>query len=476
MIEETHPNDDSYIVRVKAVVMVRDDSGWLAQDGGALSRVGVCRILSSDLGLAPLGQSYFLIHGERLLDKQVILECAVRKDLKYHKATPTFHHWKVEERKCGLTFQSPADARAFERGVRKAIEDMTEGSTTSSSTLQNEAELGDDDVFTNATDSSSNSSSQKLESCMQPLDTSPLCDSSHPQNNPIPDRHNLHQPYRPSDHYFLDLSQPRLPRQVTFQEEEEIVRINPLERSWELPLESSSHCKPRRDHQQHLGLTDYDDYRHTTRDIFIHPPDDSESYVHFTKSDPHKHEYNYPLAPAPLLHPSDAKPALRHSSRSCHHRSGGQDFGGGVVCSQPRPLLSVITNGEDKKSDEGGAGERLQCQYCEETFHQGNNRRGHCQDAPDPVKVCVRRVSCLWLADTMLYHCMSDPEGEYSDPCSCEVGSERGAGGRLVTRWAALLALSLLAPCLCLYPPLHACHRVGVACGCCGGRHNATKT
>ncbi|KAM9561846.1 sprouty-related, EVH1 domain-containing protein 2-like [Salvelinus alpinus] len=155
MIEETHPNDDSYIVCVKAVVMVRDDSsgGWLAQDGGALSRVGVCRVLPPELGLGlvPPDRSHFLIHGERLRDKQVILECALRKNLVYTKATPTFHHWMVEDRRCGLTFQRPADARAFDRGVRKAMEDMREGSTTSSSTLQNEAELGDDDVFTVST-------------------------------------------------------------------------------------------------------------------------------------------------------------------------------------------------------------------------------------------------------------------------------------------------------------------------------------
>ncbi|TNN27840.1 Sprouty-related, EVH1 domain-containing protein 2 [Liparis tanakae] len=143
---------DSYIVRVKAVVMTRDDSsgGWLAQDG-CLSRVGVCRLLASEL----LGRNTFLIHGERLKDKQVILECYLKKDLVYTKATPTFHHWKVDNRRCGLTFQSPADARAFDRGVRKALEDLTEGSTTSSSTLQNEAELGDDDVFTVRNSSSS---------------------------------------------------------------------------------------------------------------------------------------------------------------------------------------------------------------------------------------------------------------------------------------------------------------------------------
>uniref|UniRef100_A0A8B9XBR3 Sprouty related EVH1 domain containing 2 n=1 Tax=Bos mutus grunniens TaxID=30521 RepID=A0A8B9XBR3_BOSMU len=145
---ETHSprESDSYIVRVKAVVMTRDDSsgGWFPQEGGGISRVGVCKVMHPEGN----GRSGFLIHGERQKDKLVVLECYVRKDLVYTKANPTFHHWKVDNRKFGLTFQSPADARAFDRGVRKAIEDLIEGSTTSSSTIHNEAELGDDDVFT----------------------------------------------------------------------------------------------------------------------------------------------------------------------------------------------------------------------------------------------------------------------------------------------------------------------------------------
>lgn len=50
------------------MVMTRDDSsgGWLAQDG-CLSRVGVCRLLPREL----LGRNAFLIHGERLKDRQV---------------------------------------------------------------------------------------------------------------------------------------------------------------------------------------------------------------------------------------------------------------------------------------------------------------------------------------------------------------------------------------------------------------------
>lgn len=40
---------------------------------------------------------------------------------------PTFHHWKTGEKKFGLTFQTAADARAFDKGVRTAIEELLQG-------------------------------------------------------------------------------------------------------------------------------------------------------------------------------------------------------------------------------------------------------------------------------------------------------------------------------------------------------------
>ncbi|XP_062295285.1 sprouty-related, EVH1 domain-containing protein 2-like [Scomber scombrus] len=419
MNEDTRPDDDSYIVRVKAVVMTRDDSsgGWLAQDG-CLSRVGVCRLLPNEL----LGRNTFLIHGERLKDRQVILECFLKKDLVYTKATPTFHHWKVDNRKCGLTFQSPADARAFDRGVRKALEDLTEGSTTSSSTLQNEAELGDDDVFTTATDSSSNSS-QKREPAMHTLAPLNFCE---------PRRHHcilghFYEQHRPSDHYFLDQVH-MFPHHVSFQvEEEEIVRINPRERTW---------------------LTGYEDYRHanTTRDKLTQQ-DNPDAYVHFNKSEPPKQDYTYPYPlSCEVQRACDGKPG-------CGHRA--------VVTVQPRALQP---KGKRRKDD----GERSRCVYCQDMFNHDDNGRGRCQEAPDPIQTCIRRVSFMWCADSLLYHCMSDTEGDYSDPCSCDTSDER-----FCLRWTALVGLSLLAPCMCCYGPLRACYRCGVACHCCGGKHKA---
>nr|XP_019969209.1 PREDICTED: sprouty-related, EVH1 domain-containing protein 2-like [Paralichthys olivaceus] len=312
----------------------------------------------------------------------------------------------------------------------------------------------------NTTDSSSNSS-QKLESSLHPLESSPL-----PQRHKcvMGHRHDLHDPYRLSDHYFLDQPLSRLPRHVTFQEDDEIVRINPRERSWERTTERLHGRQSDRP-----WLRGYEDYRHATvRDKFIQM-DDSESYVHFAKTESQKHDYTYPLAPA--LSPSDSDPALGPLTNKGHGGSYRHGFSS-VVSTQPRsflPSLSPSNGGKGRKED---GMERAQCEHCGEGFYMSDNRRGRCQDAPDPVRGCIRRVSCMWLADTMLYHCMSDPEGDYSDPCSCD-GGEGGGGGRFGTRWLALLGLSLVAPCLCLYPPLHACHRAGLTCGCCGGRHKA---
>lgn len=41
--------------------------------------------------------------------------------------TPTFHHWRVGGSRFGLTFQSPADASAFRRGVRGALQALAAG-------------------------------------------------------------------------------------------------------------------------------------------------------------------------------------------------------------------------------------------------------------------------------------------------------------------------------------------------------------
>ncbi|NXK90976.1 SPRE2 protein, partial [Formicarius rufipectus] len=392
---------DSYIVRVKAVVMTRDDSsgGWLPQEGGGLSRVGVCKVTYPEGN----GRSGFLIHGERQKDKLVVLECFVKKDLVYTKANPTFHHWKVDNRKFGLTFQSPADARAFDRGVRKAIEDLIEGSVEVDTSSLGRVGKG----F---------GSGSWEEGWTKWLNT----DSSRSKETVIASsKVSLFIFSVSSSPSLLPQSVPRSYRHVNFpDDDEEIVRINPREKIW---------------------MTGYEDYRHAPARGKNFDPDDMDSYVRFAKSEASKHEYTYPYVDS-----SDF--------------DLGEDIKGAVIKTQP------VKFKPRRKED----GERSRCVYCRDMFNHEENKRGQCQDAPDRVKTCIHRVSCMWCADTMLYHCMSDPEGDYTDPCSCDTSDEM-----FCLRWMALIALSFIAPCMCCYLPLRACYHCGVMCRCCGGKHKA---
>lgn len=201
------------------------------------------------------------------------------------------------------------------------------------------------------------------------------------------------------------------------EEEEELVRINPRERAW---------------------LTGYEDYRHaTTAAHKLLRPEPTDAYVSFAKSEVPKHDYTYPYP---------------HRLSEDNGKSG---ISGGVVACQPRGPW---------RTEE----ECVRCVYCRDVFSPAQNWRGQCREAPDPVVALIRRVSFMWCADSLLYHCMADAEGEYSEPCSCDPSD-----GRLVLRWLALFGLSLIAPCMCCYAPLRACHRCAVACHCCGARHKA---
>lgn len=51
----------------------------------------------------------------------------MQRGLVYNKVNPIFHHWRVEDRKFGLTFQSPADAIAFEKGLQAVIDKLDRG-------------------------------------------------------------------------------------------------------------------------------------------------------------------------------------------------------------------------------------------------------------------------------------------------------------------------------------------------------------
>uniref|UniRef100_A0A672NLG1 Sprouty related EVH1 domain containing 1 n=1 Tax=Sinocyclocheilus grahami TaxID=75366 RepID=A0A672NLG1_SINGR len=399
------PHDHSY-ARVRAVVMGRDDSsgGWLPLGSGGPSCVTVHKVSRTEADGS--SGADFLIHGERLRDKTVLLDCVIRRDLVYNKVNPIFHHWRIGSMKLGLTFQSPADARAFDRGIRRALEDITQGER-----LHSESELN-----------------QQMFECVCTMSVGTpvrdvFCSHGVVSTEPFRSSYVRAQPFDKA----LTASQRFLPPQVSFNtrrhvsfhmDDEEIVRIN-----------------PRKD----VLIRGYEDYRHPVlwkQDPEREEPDASAA---FSKLDGKKCEYLYGEGPE-------------------------QHIGGKDSVKTQQPVLGKCKASRRRRED----GERSRCIYCREMFNHEDNRRGQCPDAPDPIKQCIYKVSCMLCAESMLYHCMSDSEGDFSDPCSCDISEEH-----FCVRWLALLGLSLLAPCMCCYPPLRACHRCGEACRCCGGKHKA---
>ncbi|XP_055597771.1 sprouty-related, EVH1 domain-containing protein 1-like isoform X2 [Uranotaenia lowii] len=119
----TEAYEDDFLVRVRAQVMARDESteGWLPLQGGGLANVSIRKRAR----LPPDGGGHeYIIYGQRISDQTVILSCVINRDLQYFKVMPTFHHWRAGKQRNGLTFQTAADARAFDKGIIRAYDDL----------------------------------------------------------------------------------------------------------------------------------------------------------------------------------------------------------------------------------------------------------------------------------------------------------------------------------------------------------------
>ncbi|XP_062454177.1 sprouty-related, EVH1 domain-containing protein 3 [Rhea pennata] len=411
------------MLRVRAVVMTRDDSsgGWVPMGGGGLSHVTVTKARRPEDGAR---RRQYLICGERLRDQTTILECAVKRDLVYNKVNPIFHHWKVGESKFGLTFQSPADAAAFERGVQGALEALAAGSPSSSSSSSSSAgDAGDAAVPSRA-------------SAPEPTSASPPASPCPPPASPRASPH-----ASPRAHIARPAARPEmLPTLVTIVTSESSASsygrtpateafgfgtapgAGTLPAVQALPLQETEEPETLTPCKEPWASRGYEDYRRAGaagRGGATTTATSSAACVRFEKA---------------AKAPGDAK-----SSPSCRIHGAAE----------------AATS---------------RCVYCRDVFSREENGRGQCRDAPDPAGRCVRRLSCLWCAESLLYHCMSDAEGDFSAPCSCDRGHPH-----CCARWLALAALALLVPCLCCYLPLRACHWCGGHCGCCGGRHKAVR-
>ncbi|XP_060568088.1 sprouty-related, EVH1 domain-containing protein 2-like isoform X2 [Ruditapes philippinarum] len=431
---ETLNKDDETLVRVQAQVMTRDDSsgGWVPMGGGGLSYVGlVRRVRPAEDSTC---KNEYLILGQRIADNSVVLKCDIKKDICYTKPNPKFHHWHIEDKRFGLTFERYNDAKAFDKGIRKAVADLTDGYEDGKiDEVFEELEL----PISRTGSSSQSTTSTTTSSPQSPTSYVPsvpdmMYNNSHNKHLHrvlyFPSQHNSHHkhtsPQSDKSTSSKDSSESQGDIWVKADEPTSISG-----KSDQGLLDSMS--------SDNVELKEY-------------------SYVIFAKSQPH--EYSYPN-----LEPVQKPPSKREAICSKKHAQ---------ITVQPKPPLPMKTSKKKDKHKTSQTGRLLtkaRCKHCHETFSHEDNHRGSCEEAPDNVEKCIEIVTCVWCAKGLIYHCMSDADGEYGHPCICDPSDESNC-----KKWTVLSVLSLFVPCLWCYWPLKACHMCGVSCGCCGGRHKAS--
>jgi len=171
------------------------------------------------------------------------------------------------------------------------------------------------------------------------------------------------------------------------------------------------------------------------------------------------HDYEYPV-----LLPSGSGRSARDSSSlppTIQHVSLPRRKSNKLKKSQRRSAAACST--------------RARCVYCQELFFVSENRCGTCPDAPDDCAACIEHATCLCAARALLYHCVTDDDGNYGTVCGAGESSPSGTASerRRRRKWVLLALLSIMLPCLWCYPALTACHRCAVRRGHCGARHKA---
>ncbi|XP_030244264.1 sprouty-related, EVH1 domain-containing protein 1 isoform X1 [Drosophila navojoa] len=422
-----------FLVTVRAQVMTRDESteGWLPLAGGGLANVSIRKRAR----LSPLASGHdYIIYGQRISDQSVILSCVINRDLKYYKVMPTFHHWRAGKQRNGLTFQTAADARAFDKGVLRAYNELIDGLAKSNPTiicppLTKYDSVGEDDVFMTLDLPVESESLQKIHSSPE---------GSEKSHKSVSERH--------KDSYSNNSDSEKLPAAT--------IHYISTDKTSTAPGSGSGNIG-------NIG---------GSTDGPPPPPPPagqiapSENYSYVTLTAVH-HDYNYPVVDQPVgaqvlnaRRESISALKKRNALEAAQAMAAAQtSAAGGANKPLHKPNVSDILKKET----------RLRCRYCHELYSEDFNRRGACEYAPDPFRSGYECISGMGCARCMIYHCMSDAEGETAQhPCDCSV-SEAGC----TKRWLGLALLSLFVPCLWCYPPLRACHWMGIQCGLCGARH-----
>jgi len=492
------PDQDVFLVRVRAQVMMRDDStgGWVPLGGGGLSTVAVRkRHLVDNTNCGGVCQYEYLIVGRRISDDHDVLSCTIKRDFQYNRVMPTFHHWKTGNKKFGLTFQTAADARTFDKGITNAIEDLLDGDpegVTECTPLQINMDVGEGEVF------------MMLDLPLERESSQPS--TPHTRSPPPGSTSRAGSPLVAGDPRLLSptLSSPLHQGDTPLLNQLDTQRLSMLTRS--ATVGGGSHRAGRGSTQRGSGLPPGDppppgdniyewlhapahsppllyastvggaELRTTTSALSVANSDKyyvispgmdkdsfSDTYVRFDIKDP---QYHYPnLDSLSNVLPVPSKQPRRSSISSLKRHAGGLE--------DAFPFPQGKEKGKGKKGKRGKKGGTLRaqqerCAHCQDLYTERDNKRGSCSYSPDPVRQGIDCISCLACAKCLLYHCHYEDENfSEEEICTCT-----DTDGHLVKRWLGLSLLAVLVPCLCLYPVLTACYTCGRACHATGGKHS----
>ncbi|CAK9305163.1 unnamed protein product [Gordionus sp. m RMFG-2023] len=108
-------NSEQSIVAVKASVMLYDDGvkKW--------THCGTCPGISKVQVYHHSIHNSFRVVGRKINDHEVVINCCVLKNMKYNKATPTFHQWRDQKQVYGLNFASAQEADNFSDALISAV-------------------------------------------------------------------------------------------------------------------------------------------------------------------------------------------------------------------------------------------------------------------------------------------------------------------------------------------------------------------
>ncbi|KAK3585218.1 hypothetical protein CHS0354_027514 [Potamilus streckersoni] len=108
------------IVSARANVMVYDESSKKWIPSGSTGTPGLSKVQIYH----HTQNTTFRVVGRKLQDHEVVINCAVLKNLKYNQATPTFHQWRDNRQVYGLNFANKEDADSFANAMLTALETL----------------------------------------------------------------------------------------------------------------------------------------------------------------------------------------------------------------------------------------------------------------------------------------------------------------------------------------------------------------